>query len=74
METPMAILVFLFLGIIVLFIFLYFVPVGLWITAVFSNVKVGLFELVGMRIRKVPPLILKRTIWQVEMYQQSLKP
>ncbi|MDZ7606367.1 MAG: flotillin-like protein FloA [Cyclobacteriaceae bacterium] len=58
METPMAMLVFLFLGIIALFIFLYFVPVGLWITAVFSNVKVGLFELIGMRIRKVPPSII----------------
>jgi len=62
METPMAILVFLFLGIIVLFIFLYFVPVGLWITAVFSNVKVGLFELVGMRIRKVPPSIIVNSL------------
>jgi uncharacterized protein YqfA (UPF0365 family) len=30
----------------------------LWITAQFSNVKVGLFELVFMRIRKVPPGII----------------
>ncbi|MCB0505782.1 MAG: flotillin-like protein FloA, partial [Cyclobacteriaceae bacterium] len=35
-----------------------FVPVNLWITAVFSGVKVGLFELVFMRIRKVPPSII----------------
>lgn len=41
-----------------LFIFLYFVPVNLWITAIFSGVKVGLFELVFMRIRKVPPRIV----------------
>ena len=54
----MAVLIFLFLGIIFLFIFLYFVPVNLWITAVFANVKVGLFELIGMRIRKVPPSII----------------
>lgn len=39
-------------------VFLYFVPVNLWITAVFSGVKVGLFELVFMRIRKVPPSIV----------------
>ena len=38
-----------------LLIFLYFVPVNLWITALFSGVRVGLFELVFMRIRKVPP-------------------
>lgn len=45
-------------GIILLFVFLYFVPVNLWITAQFSNVKVGLLELVFMRIRKVPPSII----------------
>ena len=44
--------------IILLFVFLYFVPVNLWITAQFSNVRVGLLELVFMRIRKVPPRIV----------------
>jgi len=42
-------------GIIFFFTFLYFVPVNLWITAIFSGVRVGLLELVFMRIRKVPP-------------------
>ncbi len=35
--------------------FLYFVPVGLWITALFSGVRVGLGTLLGMRLRKVKP-------------------
>lgn len=35
--------------------FVYFVPVGLWITALFSGVRVGLGTLVGMRLRKVNP-------------------
>lgn len=39
-------------------VFLYFVPVNLWITALFSGVRVGLFELVFMRIRKVPPRVI----------------
>jgi len=34
---------------------LYFVPVGLWITAIFSGVRVGLGTLIGMRLRKVNP-------------------
>ncbi|MCH8567476.1 MAG: flotillin-like protein FloA [Balneolales bacterium] len=39
-----------------LFLFLYFVPLGLWITAYFSGVKVGIFsDLVAMRLRNVPP-------------------
>ena len=39
-------------------IFLYFVPISLWITALFSGVRVGLLELVFMRIRKVPPSLI----------------
>lgn len=42
--------------------FLYFVPVGLWITAVFANVKVTIGELIGMRIRKVPPGIIVNSL------------
>lgn len=36
-------------------IFLYFVPLNLWITAVFSGVKISILQLILMRIRKVPP-------------------
>ncbi len=51
----LPILIFLIGGIIALFVLLYFIPVNLWITAQFSGVRVGLFELMFMRIRKVPP-------------------
>lgn len=34
--------------------FLYFVPINLWITAIFSGVKIELSELVFMKIRKSP--------------------
>ncbi len=36
-------------------LFFYFVPLGLWITAIFSGVRVGIGTLVGMRLRKVNP-------------------
>jgi uncharacterized protein YqfA (UPF0365 family) len=36
-------------------LFFYFVPVGLWITAIFSGVRVGLGALIGMRLRKINP-------------------
>lgn len=49
-----------FLAIVLVFIFLYFIPVNLWITARFSGVKVGLLELMFMRIRKVPPGLIVR--------------
>ncbi|HMV09059.1 MAG TPA: flotillin-like protein FloA [Cyclobacteriaceae bacterium] len=57
-----ALLVTVFAGIILFFIFLYFVPVGLWITALFSGVRVGLVELVVMRIRKVPPRVIVESL------------
>ncbi len=52
------ILIFGIAGIIAFFVFLYFVPLNLWITALFSGVRVGLFDLIFMRIRKVPPRLI----------------
>ena len=51
-----------FLGIVGFFMFLYFVPVGLWITAIFAGVRVTIGELIGMRIRKVPPGIIVNSL------------
>jgi len=61
-SNSLFILFIAFAGLVVLFVFLYFVPVNLWITAIFSNVKVGLLELVGMRIRKVPPSVIVNSL------------
>lgn len=36
-------------------LFFAFVPMGLWISAVAANVKVGIFNLVGMKLRRVMP-------------------
>ncbi len=49
-------------GVTLFFTFLYFIPVNLWITAIVSGVRVGLFELVFMRIRKVPPSIIVNSL------------
>jgi len=62
MEGGIGLIVIIFLCIIGFFVFLYFVPVGLWITARFSNVRVGLFELVLMRVRKVPPSVVVNSL------------
>ena len=45
------------LGLIVLVIVLFFsyVPVGLWVSALAANVKVSIFNLIGMRLRRVSP-------------------
>jgi len=47
------------IGILVFVIlFLYFIPVQLWITAIASRVRVSLASLVGMRLRKIPPSLI----------------
>lgn len=54
---------FLIAGIVILFlVFLYFFPINLWITALFSGVRVNLFDLVFMRIRKVPPSLIVNSL------------
>jgi uncharacterized protein YqfA (UPF0365 family) len=58
----MELLILVVAIIVAIFVFLYFVPLNLWITAQFSGVKVGLFELVFMRIRKVPPRIIVESL------------
>ncbi|TDO84486.1 uncharacterized protein YqfA (UPF0365 family) [Halanaerobium saccharolyticum] len=36
-------------------LFFYFIPLGLWISATAAGVKVGFFNLIGMRLRRVVP-------------------
>ncbi len=49
----LVVILLILFGVIML---LYFVPVRLWITAIFSGVHLRLFrDLVGMRLRRVPP-------------------
>ncbi|AKN31764.1 hypothetical protein Ccar_13185 [Clostridium carboxidivorans P7] len=55
MNGPITVVVFLGILIIFLALFLSFVPVGLWISALAANVKVSIFNLVGMRLRRVQP-------------------
>ena len=45
----------LFAIVVFLALFTYFIPVGLWISAYFARVKVRIADLIGMRLRKVPP-------------------
>jgi uncharacterized protein YqfA (UPF0365 family) len=49
-------------ALILIMFFLYFVPVGLWITAIFSGVRVGIGTLIGMRLRKVNPADIVRPL------------
>ncbi len=54
------------------FFFAYFIPIRLWISAIASGVKISLFSLVGMRLRKVDPFVIVPSIIMVHKAGLSL--
>lgn len=55
MDSLVTLLVVVALAFVALSLFFSFVPLGLWISALAANVRVGILTLVGMRLRRVPP-------------------
>lgn len=49
------ILTIVIVAIILIILLTAFVPVGLWISALAANVRIGIFTLIGMRLRRVVP-------------------
>jgi len=49
---PLFIFIIALVGVAVIFSF---IPVGLWISAMAANVRIGIITLIGMRLRRVPP-------------------
>ncbi|MCJ7821151.1 MAG: flotillin-like FloA family protein, partial [Bacteroidales bacterium] len=59
MVSGLGIYVIIIVGaIILLWILLYFIPIGLWFQALVSGVRISLLQLIFMRWRKVPPSII----------------
>ena len=55
-STPLlSTIILIVIIVVVLIIILSFVPVGLWISALAAGAKVGIFDLIGMRLRRVAP-------------------
>ncbi|BCN29128.1 flotillin-like protein FloA [Anaeromicropila herbilytica] len=54
MSESVGIIILVGIGLLVV-LFFSFVPVGLWISSMAANVKVSIFNLIGMRLRRVRP-------------------
>jgi len=54
----------IYIGLIIagLWIVLYIFPISLWISAIFSGVRINLLELVFMRFRRVPPKLIVKCL------------
>ncbi|WP_295155595.1 flotillin-like protein FloA [uncultured Brachyspira sp.] len=65
----------MFIGIIIiliiLFIFLRFFPIGLWVTALFSGVRINMITLLTMRLRRVNPSLI--VLNQIKLWKAGLK-
>lgn len=68
-AAPLVIL--LITGVIFLFVFLYFVPLGLWFSALLSGVNISLIQLIFMRFRKVPPQVIVKAM--INSHKAGLK-
>lgn len=65
-------------GLLLVWMILYFIPIGLWFQALVSDVKISLLQLILMRWRKVPPTIIVRAMIEgkkagLELYRDLLE-
>ena len=68
---PVGIYIVIIVGSIIgLWIIFYFIPVGLWFSALISGVRISLLQLILMRWRKVPPNVIVRAM--IEAHKAGL--
>jgi uncharacterized protein YqfA (UPF0365 family) len=69
---PVGIYIVIIVGSIIgLWIIFYFIPVGLWFSALISGVRISLLQLILMRWRKVPPNVIVRAM--IEAHKAGLR-
>lgn len=66
MPEPFGFIIPLFLVILLVSLFFSFVPVGLWISAAAADVRVGIFYMIGMKLRRVPPARIVNALIKAE--------
>jgi len=62
MESVYLLIAFGVGAIFLLWVMFYFIPVGLWFTALVSGVRISLIQLVLMRWRRVPPRVIVNSL------------
>jgi uncharacterized protein YqfA (UPF0365 family) len=68
---PVGIYIVIIIGSIIgLWIIFYFIPVGLWFSALISGVRISLLQLILMRWRRVPPTVIVRAM--IEAHKAGL--
>lgn len=54
----------IFVALLLMYLFVVFIPVRHWIAAIFANVHISMWALIGMRLRRVPPDVIVSALIQ----------
>ena len=68
------IVLIVFVSLFAIWLLFYFIPVGLWFSALVSGVRISLLQLVLMRWRKVPPSTIVSSMIESTKAGLSLNP
>ena len=74
MDQTGIIAITVFAGLVALWLIFYFIPVGLWFSALVSGVRISLLQLILMRWRKVPPSTIVSSMIESTKAGLSLNP
>jgi len=67
-QLPLTTIIFLgaMFFVVLLILFAVIIPIPLWLAAVFSGVRIFIFSLIGMRLRRVPPALILTSLIKAE--------
>ena len=66
MATLIPVVIMVAFALVALTVLFSFIPIGLWISALAAGVRIGIFTLVGMRLRRVPPGLIVSSLIKAE--------
>ncbi len=73
MGGYIAIIIMVTMLLLVFMVILSFIPIGLWISALAAGVKVGIVDLIGMRLRRVSPVKIVNPLIKAEKAGLNVK-
>ncbi len=69
----MNIIYLLLIGVFVLFLFFYFIPIGSWMQAKVSGIDISLSELISMQFRNISPMVIVNALAESYKFGLNIK-
>ncbi len=65
-PSTIGMVVIIFILLVLGYLFIALIPIRHWLAAIFANVKISIWSLIGMRLRRVPPRIIVDALIQAQ--------